>query len=224
MRKRVNGGRVALLPLPVMVSAVLIGALVLSGCSEGAERNGAAPSDLPRCEQVLGEQNVRDAVEGMGEGDLVVSSRLSVKKLAELLALEAKASDEEDLLHNSYSACRVSMAREKEGGARVVEATVKWSVLLLDFMSEPKYAETWRKVNEQVFVDTRGNGSGMRLLVACGLPGAVDGQLQGPLEMAVSDPGFDPALRGKLMTTFARALTDGLGCTNAPEIPLTLSD
>ncbi|MGY3682442.1 hypothetical protein [Streptomyces sp. TE33382] len=210
--------------LTAMASAALLGALALSGCSQGAEGKGAVPEDLPRCEQILGKQNVRDAVEVMGKGDLVVNARLPAKKLAALLSRESKASDAEDLLHHSYRACRVTMLEREEGGAVVVEATVKWSVLLLDGMTEPKYAETWRKVNEQVFVETRRNGSGMRLLVACGLQGAADGQLRAPLEMEVSDPGFDPALRGKLLTTFARSLTDALACTNVPEIPLALSE
>jgi hypothetical protein len=203
----------------------MVGIVSASGCSKNAEDSPPASRELPRCQKLLGEKNVRSAIDAMGEGELLVTARHTGKDLAGLLALEAKAWEKDDLLHNSYSACRLSVLREQEEGVKVVEATVKWSALLLDFMSKPKYAETWRKVNDQVFVETRGSSSDTRLLIACRVPGAAAGQVREmPLEVAVGDPGFDAALRGKLLTMYARVLTDGLGCTNAPQIPRTLPE
>ncbi|GAA2982216.1 hypothetical protein [Streptomyces fulvorobeus] len=210
-------------PLSTTLCAVVLGAAVLSGCSGGAEDDRTAPADLPHCELLLGKRNVSTALDAMGPGKQVVSA-LPVKELTGQLVSEAKAWKRADLQHDSYSACRIDVLGEEEG-AQVLEATVKWSALLLDSMSEPKHAKTWREVNDQVFVELDAGRPAARLLLACGVPGAAEGQALGlPMEVAVSDSGLDEALRGKLLSEFARALTKSVGCTNAPQVPPTLPE
>ncbi|MFD7491368.1 hypothetical protein ACFV8T_02965 [Streptomyces sp. NPDC059832] len=178
--------------------------------------------DLARCHQYLGERNVGAVVDAMGEGDPKVSARLGLRDLAGRLTAEAEAWTENDLLRDSYSACRISILG-KNGGAQVTEATVKWSALTVKSMSEPKYARSWRKVNDQVFVEKEMGRPSMRLLVRCGVSGAPSGQGLGlPLEMEVADPGLNVSLRQKVLTAFARIVTGRLACVDTPKIPSVL--
>ncbi|WP_328920695.1 hypothetical protein OG911_28430 [Streptomyces sp. NBC_00208] len=209
--------------LAVTISAVALGAVALSGCSDDGEAKASASMDLLRCEQFLGAGNVRSVLDSIGEGDPVASARRSPTDLAGRLAREAREWTEQDLLHDSYRACRIDVPAEDGDGGQVVEATVKWSVLTVKSMSEPKHAQTWRKVNDQVFVETETGRPSMRLLVPRGVSGAPSGQKLGlPLEMEVADSGLDVDQREKLLTTFARALTGELACADTPEIPAAL--
>ncbi|MCX4731799.1 hypothetical protein [Streptomyces sp. NBC_01363] len=208
--------------ISLLVCTLFVGAVVLSGCSEAKGRPDAS-KDLTRCHQYLGEQNVGAVVDAMGEEDPKVSARLGLSDLAGRLASEAEAWTENDLLHDSYRACRISVLG-KDGGAQVTEATVKWSVLTMKSMSEPKYARSWRKVNDQVFVEKETGRPSMRLLVGCRVSGALSGQEVGlPLEMEVADPGLNLSLRQKVLTVFARTVTDELACADTPKIPSVLS-
>ncbi|MER7811462.1 hypothetical protein [Streptomyces sp900116325] len=207
--------------MSTLVCTLLLGVFVLSGCSE-AEGQPDVPKDFARCHQFLGEKNVGTVVDEMGEGDPKVAARLGLRELAGRLRSEAEAWTERDLLHDSYSACRISVLG-KDDGAQVTEATVKWSVLTVKSMSEPKYARSWRKVNGQVFVEKETGRPSMKLLVACGVSGAPSGQELGlPLEMEVADPGLNLSLRQNVLTAFARAITGELACADTPEIPTVL--
>ena len=163
----------------------MVGVVVASGCSDSSDDSSSVSRGLLHCQEFLGEENVRSAIGAMGEGDLVVRAASTVKELSRKLALEAKAWSEEDLLHDSYRACRVDLSGAEGEGYRVMEATVKWSVWLMDDVKKPKPAETWRKVNDQVFVETQMEASGTRLLISCEVPGAPARQSQEmPLEVA----------------------------------------
>ncbi|MGW1651311.1 hypothetical protein [Streptomyces atratus] len=207
--------------MSMLVCTLFVGAVVLSGCSE-AKGQPDVSKDLARCHQYLGKQNVGAVVDAMGEGDSNVSARLGLRDLAGRLTSEAEAWTENDLLRDSYSACRIGVLG-KDGGAQVTEATVKWSVLTMKSMSEPKYARSWRKVNDQVFVEKETGRPSMRLLVRCGVSGAPSGQGVGlPLEMEVADPGLNVSLRQKVLTAFARIVMGKLACADTPKIPSVL--
>ncbi|MEV6475501.1 hypothetical protein [Streptomyces sp. NPDC051657] len=105
----------------------------------------------------------------------------------------------------------------------MIEATVQWSALTVDSMSEPKYAKSWRQLNDHVFVELETGQPSMGLLVTCGVPGAAAGQEAGlPLQMSVTDPGLAVEQRQALLSTFARSLVDELSCIGEPVIPAQL--
>ncbi|MFI2318198.1 hypothetical protein AMK17_16750 [Streptomyces sp. CB00072] len=105
----------------------------------------------------------------------------------------------------------------------MIEATAQWSVLTVDSMTEPKYAKSWRQVNDQVFVELETGQPSLGLLVTCGVPGAATGQEAGlPLQLTVADPGLAVEQRQSLLSTFARTLVDELGCTGDPVVPARL--
>lgn len=174
------------------------------------------------CAQLLGAENVRKAVDSVGGGEETALARHAPGGLVATLSREAEEWSEDDLLHNEYSACRIQIPAEG-GGASVMQATVAWSVLTVDSMSEPKYAKTWRRLNDQVFVEPETGQPSMRLLVACGVPGAPSGQQAGlPLQMTVADPGLALEQRQALLSTFARTLVDELACIGNPNVPARL--
>lgn len=172
----------------------------------------------------LGAENVREAVDSVGGGEEAALARHAPGDLAAALSREAEEWSEDDLLHKAYSACRIDIPAEGGGGgASVIEASVAWSVLTDDLMSEPKYAKTWRRLNDHVFVESGTGQPIMRLLVACGVPGAPSGQQAGlPLQMTVSDSGLPVERRQALLSTFARTLVDELACTDNPTVPAQL--
>ncbi|MFJ5866882.1 hypothetical protein ACIQEY_21050 [Streptomyces parvus] len=174
------------------------------------------------CDQFLGAENVRKAVDAVGGGDANATARNSPDRLADALTLEAKKWSSDDLLYSPYSACRIDIPAEGDG-AYVIEANVKWSALAVDSMREPKYAKSWRRVNDQVFVEQEAGQSIVTLLVACGIPGAVSEQESGlPLQMTIMDPGLGAVQRSSLLSTFARTLVDELACTGDPVVPARL--
>ncbi len=98
-----------------------------------------------------------------------------------------------------------------------------WSALTVDSMREPKYAKSWRQVNDQVFVEQEPGQPIVTLLVACGIPGAASEQEAGlPLQMTIMDPGLEVEQRQSLLSTFARTLVDELACTGDPVVPAQL--
>ncbi|MFC8827162.1 hypothetical protein ACFT9I_17690 [Streptomyces sp. NPDC057137] len=207
-----------------MMSGVVLGALVLAGCSDGSGTEKEAPvsKSLQVCEQFLGAENVRKAVDSVGGGEEAALARHAPGDLAAALSREAEEWSEGDLLHNANSACRIDIPAEGDG-AFVIEASVAWSVLTDDLMSEPKYAKTWRRLNDHVFVESGTGQPIMRLLVACGVPGAPSGQQAGlPLQMTVIDSGLPVEQREALLSTFARTLVDELACTDNPTVPAQL--
>lgn len=196
-------------------------ALVLVGCSGDSEAEKKTPSSmsLQVCGQFLGAENVRSAVDSIGGGESSATARQAPGRLAAELNREAEQWSVDDLLHNSYSACRIDIPAEG-GGASVIEATVAWSVLTVDSMGEPKYAKRWRQLNEEVFVELETGQPSMRLLVACGVPVATSEQEAGlPLQMTVSDPGLAVEQRQALLSTFARTLVGELACAGDPVVP-----
>ncbi|WP_143668350.1 hypothetical protein [Streptomyces sp. f150] len=206
-----------------MTSGVFLCVLVV-GCSGDPEVGKAVRSSagLQKCGQFLGAENINRAVESVDGGKATATARNSPERLAAIMDREAEEWAVDDLLHNSYSACRIQVPAEG-GGAFVIEATVQWSVLTVDSMSDPKYAKSWRQLNDQVFVELETGRPSMELLVACGVPGAAAGQEAGlPLQMAVTDPGLAVDQRQVLLSTFARTLVDELSCAGDPVIPAQL--
>ncbi|PVD04639.1 hypothetical protein [Streptomyces sp. CS147] len=174
------------------------------------------------CDQFLGAENVRKAVDAVGDGDVNATARNSPDRLAAALTLEAEKWSSGDLLYRPYSACRIDIPAESDG-AYVIEAKVKWSALTVDSMREPKYAKSWRRVNDQVFVEQEAGQPIVTLLVACGIPGAASEQeSELPLQMTLMDPGLGVGQRSSLLSTFARTLVDELACTGDPVVPAQL--
>ncbi|MFH8670591.1 MULTISPECIES: hypothetical protein [unclassified Streptomyces] len=204
-----------------VASGFVLCALVLVGCSgdSEAEKKTSSSTSLQVCGQFLGVENVRRAVDSVGGGESSATARQAPGRLAVVLNREAEQWSVDDLLHNSYSACRIDIPAEG-GGASVIEARVAWSVLTVDSMGEPKYAKRWRQLNEEVFVELETGQPSMRLLVACGVPGATSEQEAGlPLQMTVSDPGLAVEQRQALLSTFARTLVGELACAGDPVVP-----
>ncbi|WP_381794700.1 hypothetical protein [Streptomyces niveus] len=213
--------------IPASMMSGVLGALMLAGCSDDSGTEKKVPSkSLQVCAQFLGAENVRKAVDSVGGGEEAALARHAPGDLAAALTREAEEWSEGDLLHNAYSACRIDIPAEGGGGgggAFVIEASVAWSVLMDDLMSEPKYAKTWRRLNDHVFVESGTGQPIMRLLVACGVPGAPSGQQAGlPLQMTVIDSGLPVEQREALLSTFARTLVDELACTDNPTVPAQL--
>ncbi|MGW8489790.1 hypothetical protein [Streptomyces sp. NPDC055886] len=105
----------------------------------------------------------------------------------------------------------------------MIDAQVKWSALAVDSMRKPKYAKSWRQVNDKVFVELETRQPMVRLLVACGVPGAASEQERElPLQMTIRDPGLAVEQRQALLSTFARTLVDELACTGDPVVPAQL--
>lgn len=199
-------------------------ALVLVGCSERpeADKESKSPTGLQVCDQFLGAENVRRAVDAVDGGDANATARNSPGQLAAALTREAEKWSVDDLLYHPYSACRLDIPAEG-GGTHVIQAQVKWSALTFDSMSEPKYAKSWRQVNDQVFVEPQAGQPIMRLLVACEVPGAASEQeAELPLQMTIMDPGLAVEQRQALLSTFARTLVDELACTGDPVVPAQL--
>ncbi|MFD6653544.1 hypothetical protein ACFWEB_00030 [Streptomyces parvus] len=199
-------------------------ALVLAGCSgkSAADKKAHSPTSLQVCGQFLGAENVRRAVDAVDGGDANATARNSPDRLAAALTLEAKKWSLGDLLYYPHHACRIDIPAES-GGAYVIEAEVKWSVLAIDSMREPKYAKSWRQVNDQVFVEQEPGPPIVSLLVACGIPGAASEQeAELPLQMTIMDPGLGVEQRQPLLSTFARTLVDELACTGDPVVPAQL--
>ncbi|MER6702269.1 hypothetical protein ABT289_34475 [Streptomyces fimicarius] len=199
-------------------------ALVLVGCSgdSEADKESNSPTGLQVCDQFLGAENVRKAVDSVDGGDANATARNLPAQLAAALTREAEKWSIDDLLYHPYSACRLDISADG-GGAHVIRAQVKWSALTIDSMSEPKYAKSWRQVNDQVFVEPQVGQPIMRLLVACGVPGAAPEQeAELPLQMTIMDPGLAVEQRQALLSTFARTLVDELACTGDPVVPAQL--
>ncbi|MGW6768612.1 hypothetical protein ACWF9X_32465 [Streptomyces globisporus] len=210
-------------PASAMIGFVLC-ALVLAGCSgkSEADKKAHSPTSLQVCGQFLGAENVRRAVDAVDGGDANATARNSPGRLAAALALEAEKWSDGDLFYRPYSACRLDIPAESDG-AYVIEAKVMWSALTVDSMREPKYAKSWRQVNDQVFVEQEPGQPIVTLLVACGIPGAASEQEAGlPLQMTIMDPGLEVEQRQSLLSTFARTLVDELACTGDPVVPAQL--
>lgn len=210
-------------PASVMTGFVLC-ALALAGCSgkSGAEEEAHSPTSLQVCGQFLGAENVRRAVDAVDGGDANATARNGPDRLAAALTLEAKKWSLDDLLYYPHSACRIDIPAESDG-AYVIEVEAKWSALTIDSMREPKYAKSWRQVNDQVFVEQVPGRPIVTLLVACGIPGAASEQeAELPLQMTIMDPGLGIEQRQPLLSTFARTLVDELACTGDPVVPAQL--
>ncbi|NUW03932.1 hypothetical protein [Streptomyces sp. CAI 127] len=174
------------------------------------------------CGQFLGAENVRRAVDAVDGGDANATARNGPDRLAAALTLEAKNWSFDDLLYYPHNACRIDIPAESDG-AYVIEAEVKWSALAIDSMREPKYAKSWRQVNDHVFVEQEPGRPIVSLLVACGIPGAASEQeAELPLQMTIMDPGLGIEQRQPLLSTFARTLVDELACTGDPVVPAQL--
>ncbi|MEU9057592.1 hypothetical protein AB0D13_01540 [Streptomyces sp. NPDC048430] len=206
-----------------MMAGVVLSALVLTGCSDGAgaEKETTVSKSLQVCEQYLGEKNLEGAIDSISSGEKRVSATESSAYLVERLAREAEEWSKGELLHNQYTVCRIDFPMED--GTAVIEAMARWSVLTLDMLSEPKYVKSWKQLNDQVFVEPETGQSGMRLLVPCGVRGAPAGQqADAPLQLDVADPGLTAEQRQALLSTLARTLVDELACTNDPAVPAKL--
>ncbi|MEU6043705.1 hypothetical protein [Streptomyces griseus] len=211
------------LPVLVIFGSVLC-SLVLVGCTENskADKESKSFTGLQVCDQFLGAENVRKAVDSVDGGDVNATARNLPAQLAAALTREAEKWSIDDLLYHPYSACRLDIPADG-GGTHVIQAQVKWSALTVDSMSEPKYAKSWRQVNDQVFVEPQAGQPIMRLLVACGVPGAAPEQeAELPLQMTIMDPGLAVEQRQALLSTFARTLVDELACTGDPVVPAQL--
>ena len=202
-----------------VISVLVIGVL-LSGCSGGKER--AESPELGRCKSLLGAGNVDAAVKTTGGSDVEVSGTPQADVLADGLVREAKRWQKSDLLHSSYTGCRMDAF---EGGQIIgtVDASVKWSVLSLGLLDSPKNSRTWRQVNESVYVAPEPGPGRMQLLAACAVPGATASQSSDlPLQFQVSGASLGAELRWELLRAFAQSVTEEMRCATPPVIPSVL--
>ncbi|MCX4505630.1 hypothetical protein [Streptomyces anulatus] len=203
----------------VLVAALAIGGL-LSGCSGGEER--AESPRLGQCERLLGAESVEAAVKTTGGGDVEVSGTPQADVLAERLLREAKQWQESDLQHTLYTGCRLD-AFEGDRISGTVDVSVKWSILSLGMMDSPENSRTWRRANESVYVQPEPGPARMRLVAECAVPGAIASQSSDlPLQFDVAGASLGTELRWKLLSTFARSVTEEMGCAKAPVIPSAL--
>lgn len=202
-----------------VISVLVIGVL-LSGCSGGKER--AESPELGRCKSLLGAGNVDAAVKTTGGSDVEVSGTPQADVLADGLVREAKRWQKSDLLHSSYTGCRMDAF---EGGQIIgtVDASVKWSVLSLGLLDSPMNSRTWRQVNESVYVAPEPGPGRMQLLAACAVPGATASQSSDlPLQFQVSGASLGAELRWELLRAFAQSVTEEMRCATPPVIPSVL--
>ncbi|MEU2677755.1 hypothetical protein ABZ638_12780 [Streptomyces sp. NPDC007107] len=204
-----------------LVSFLIIGGL-LSGCTGGEGRAEVESPKLGQCKSLLGAQNVEAAVKSTGGSDIEVSGTPQADALAEGLVREAKQWKKSDLLHNSYTGCRMD-AYEGEELSGTVDVSVKWSVLSVGMMDDPKNSRTWRQVNKSVYVAPEPGPARMQLLAACAVPGATASQSSGlPLQFEVSGASLGAELRWELLRAFAQSVTEEMGCATPPVIPSVL--
>ncbi|MFE3116595.1 hypothetical protein [Streptomyces niveus] len=198
------------------IAVLVIGGL-LSGCSGGEDR-GESP-ELGRCKSLLGAGNVEAAVKTMGGSDVEVSGTPQADVLVDGLVREAKQWKKSDLLHNSYTGCRM-VAFEGDRISGTVDVTVKWSVLSLGLLDDPKISRTWRQVNKSVYVAPEPGPARMQLLAVCAVHGATASQSSDlPLQFDVSGASLGAELRWELLRAFAQSVTEEMGCTTPPVIP-----
>ncbi|MEV8351740.1 hypothetical protein ACFVTT_10550 [Streptomyces niveus] len=200
--------------------AVLVIGGLLSGCSGGEDR--AESPELGRCKSLLGAGNVEAAVKTMGGSDVEVSGTPQADVLADRLVRGAKQWQKSDLLHNSYTGCRMD-AFEGDQISGTVDVTVKWSVLSLGLLDDPKNSRTWRQVNKSVYVAPEPGPARMQLLAVCAVHGATASQSSDlPLQFDVSGASLGAELRWELLRAFAQSVTEEMGCTTPPVIPSVL--
>ncbi|MFD4114340.1 hypothetical protein ACFWSJ_12880 [Streptomyces niveus] len=198
---------------------LVIGGL-LSGCSGGEDR--AESPKLGQCKSLLGAGNVEAAVKTMGGSDVEVSGTPQADVLADRLVREAKQWKKSDLLHNSYTGCRMD-AFEGDRISGTVDVTVKWSVLSLGLLDDPKNSRTWRQVNKSVYVAPEPGPARMQLLAVCAVHGATASQSSDlPLQFDVSGASLGAELRWELLRAFAQSVTEEMECTTPPVIPSVL--
>ncbi|WP_098897339.1 hypothetical protein [Streptomyces sp. st77] len=203
----------------ILVAALVIGGL-LSGCSGGEER--AESPKLRQCETLLGAESVRAVVKATGGGDVSVSGTPQADVLADQLVREAKEWRQSDLLHNSYTGCRMDVF-EGDRIIGVADVQVQWSVLTLRMMDSPKHSRTWRQVNPSVYVEPEAASGFMHVIAACAVPGTIDSQPSDlPLQFYVSGPSLGKELRWDLLSTFARSVVEAMDCAKPPVIPSAL--
>ncbi|MFE6024218.1 hypothetical protein [Streptomyces niveus] len=201
------------------IAVLVIGGL-LSGCSGGEDRPESP--ELGRCKSLLGAGNVEAAVKTMGGSDVEVSGTPQADVLADGLVREAKQWKKSDLLHNSYTGCRMD-AFEGDQISGTVDVTVKWSVLSLGLLDDPKNSRTWRQVNKSVYVAPEPGPARMQLLAVCAVHGATASQSSDlPLQFDVSGASLGAELRWELLRAFAQSVTEEMGCTTPPVIPSVL--
>ncbi|MFE9726395.1 hypothetical protein ACFYQ5_23060 [Streptomyces sp. NPDC005794] len=204
------------------VTAVLVIGGLLAGCSGGEDRAEVGSPKLDRCKSLLGAANVEAAVKTTGGSDVEVSGTPQADVLATGLAKEAKQWQESDLLHNSYTGCRMD-AFDGDQLSGTVDLSVKWSSLSLGLMDDPKNSRTWRQVNESVYVAPEPGPVRMQLIAACAVPGATAAQSSGlPLQFEVSGVRLGAELRWELLRAFAQSVTEEMGCATPPVIPSAL--
>ncbi|MDX3058033.1 hypothetical protein PV394_23320 [Streptomyces sp. NE06-03E] len=204
------------------LAAVLIIGGLLSGCTGGEGRAEAESPKLGQCKSLLGAQNVGAAVKSTGGSDVEVSGTPRADALAEGLVREAKQWKKSDLLHNSYTGCRMD-AYEGEELSGTVDVSVKWSVLSVGMMDDRKNSRTWRQVNKSVYVAPEQGPARMQLLATCAVPGAAASQSSGlPLQFEVSGASLGAELRWELLRAFAQSVTEEMGCATPPVIPSVL--
>ncbi|MFF2639819.1 hypothetical protein ACFVUB_08195 [Streptomyces niveus] len=207
-------------PNQLTAIAVLVIGGLLSGCSGGEDR--AESPELGRCKSLLGAGNVDAAVKTMGGSDVEVSGTPQADVLADRLVREAKQWKKSDLLHNSYTGCRMD-AFEGDQISGTVDVTVKWSVLSLGLLDDPKNSRTWRQVNKSVYVAPEPGPARMQLLAVCAVHGATASQSSDlPLQFDVSGASLGAELRWELLRAFAQSVTEEMGCTTPPVIPSVL--
>ncbi|MEV8344698.1 hypothetical protein [Streptomyces niveus] len=201
------------------IAVLVIGGL-LSGCSGGEDR--AESPELGRCKSLLGAGNVEAAVKTMGGSDVEVSGTPQADVLVDGLVREAKQWKKPDLLHNSYTGCRMD-AFEGDQISGTVDVTVKWSVLSLGLLDDPKNSRTWRQVNKSVYVAPEPGPARMQLLAVCAVHGATASQSSDlPLQFDVSGASLGAELRWELLRAFAQSVTEEMECTTPPVIPSVL--
>ncbi|MEU1123609.1 hypothetical protein ABZ371_08505 [Streptomyces sp. NPDC005899] len=204
----------------VTTAALMVICVFLSGCSGGDDR--AESPELKRCKSLLGAGNVEAAVGTTGAGDVQVSGTPQADVLANRLVQEAEKWKPSDLQHDSHTGCRMD-AFEGDRATRTVDVSVKWSVLSLGMMEDPKNRLTWHRVNKAVYVAPEPGPGRTQLLAVCAVPGAPASQSSDPpLRFEVAGVTLGAELRWQLLRTFARSVTEEMGCATPPEIPSAL--
>ncbi|WP_223777115.1 hypothetical protein [Streptomyces sp. 135] len=196
--------------------------LLAMGCSADPPERDDSPKGWAVCNDLFGSENIDSLVAAMGKGTARIENRLvTVGELADALVAGARhwkpGSDAH--LGSSFAPCEIAVP---ENGARFT-SEVRWSPSSLAEIASGEDSITWRQAGNGMFSSEDGGTGLLKLTLSCAVPGAHGGQESGiPLEITVhltKAPEADSSLRGTMVSSFAKKLTQELPCGNRPNIP-----
>ncbi|MFD3945788.1 hypothetical protein [Streptomyces sp. NPDC058579] len=212
------------------VSLLLGVALSVGACSgggsDGSGWDETAQAALTRCERLFGVDNVEAVRAHLGSEARFDSNDPDRIKADLLKTAEEWTPGGDDLRRVTYQACLMKPSGDEYQPP--VIGTVKWSLVTMDWVSTGEEAAEWRKVADDVYVQSMSLRPGLTAVLPCTLPGTAKGQgEQLPLEVSVHDEGLGKAsgelLTGRLLASLARNTHELLGCEDVLSVPDTLS-